>query len=333
MLKQTLTALITLLASAIALPAASYYTVRLDDPKAVYLTRGAGDDSDAIQQAIDKVQETTGEGVVFVPEGRYRLTKTVYVWPAIRLIGYGTERPVFVLGENTPGYQDPGNENYMVFFSGGRGRQGGRGGASGRTRRRHGGRGGATAGRPGDASPGTFYSALPTSTSRFEDGNPGAVAVRARYAQHCFLAHMDFRLGSALAGIHEAGNVIEDVHFYGGHYGIWTSDALTGVAVHGDGLSLRRAARSRHPGTRSRTHAHPPPFSRRAPPPSRSNPEADELWVKDARLEEVSGPAFSWAWRTIRATKSTWRRATCRAVPVFAALRESGKRRRPRRHL
>ena len=45
---------------------ASYYTMRLDDPKAVYLTRdnfsvhgdGIADDTDAIQQAIDKVQET-----------------------------------------------------------------------------------------------------------------------------------------------------------------------------------------------------------------------------------------------------------------------------------
>jgi hypothetical protein len=102
-MKQTLTILFTLLASAVVLPAASYYTVRLDDPKAVYLTRGTGDDSDAIQQAIDKVQETTGEGVVFVPEGRYRLTRTVYVWPAIRLIGYGTERPVFVRARTLPG--------------------------------------------------------------------------------------------------------------------------------------------------------------------------------------------------------------------------------------
>jgi len=57
----------------------------------------------AIQQAIDKVQEINGEGIVFVPEGRYRLTKTLNVWPAIRLIGYGTSRPVFVLGESTPG--------------------------------------------------------------------------------------------------------------------------------------------------------------------------------------------------------------------------------------
>jgi len=69
--------------------AASYYTVRLDDPKAVYVTPDDGDD---IQKAIDKVQETTGQGVVFLPEGRYRVTKTINVWPGIRVIGYGPAR-------------------------------------------------------------------------------------------------------------------------------------------------------------------------------------------------------------------------------------------------
>ena len=104
----------------------SYYTVRLDDPKAVYLdalgARGDGvaDDSGAIQRAIDKVQETVGQGMVFVPPGRYRLTKTIYVWPSIRLIGYGPQRPVFVLAPNTPGYQDAEAENYLVFFAGSR---------------------------------------------------------------------------------------------------------------------------------------------------------------------------------------------------------------------
>lgn len=70
--------------------AASYYTLRLDDPKAVYLTHeafgahgdGVADDTEVIQKAINKVQETTGQGVLFIPEGRYRLTKTVYIWPA-----------------------------------------------------------------------------------------------------------------------------------------------------------------------------------------------------------------------------------------------------------
>src|ERR1017187_3170366 len=105
--------LITVLMAAAPVWAASYYTVRPDDPKAVYLTR------DAIQQAIDKVQAGANQGIVFVPEGRYRITRTIYVWPAIRVIGYGAARPVFLLGRSTPGYQDPSQENYMVFFAGG----------------------------------------------------------------------------------------------------------------------------------------------------------------------------------------------------------------------
>ena len=94
---------------------------------------GVADDSAALQQAIDKVASSTGAGVLFVPQGTYRLTKTVYVWPGVRLIGYGDSRPVFTLGENTPGFQE-GTGKYMLFFSGGRGR-GGNGTPPGRQRR------------------------------------------------------------------------------------------------------------------------------------------------------------------------------------------------------
>src|SRR6266700_5076096 len=108
--------------------AQSYYRLRLDDPKAVYLTPenfpvhadGITEDTEALQSAINEVQETTGEGIVFVPSGRYRLTTTVYVWGGIRMIGFGPTRPVLVLGENTPGYTDKTQEKYMVFFSGSR---------------------------------------------------------------------------------------------------------------------------------------------------------------------------------------------------------------------
>ena len=75
---------------AVPLSGASYYKTRLDDPKAVYLAQGGdgkGDDTGAVQAAIDKVQETTGEGIVFMPQGRYRITRTIFVWPGIRLIG------------------------------------------------------------------------------------------------------------------------------------------------------------------------------------------------------------------------------------------------------
>jgi len=73
----------------------SYYPARLEDPKASYLTPdkfpvkgdGIADDSTVLQQAINTVQERTNQGILFIPAGRYRVAKTIYVWPGIRLIG------------------------------------------------------------------------------------------------------------------------------------------------------------------------------------------------------------------------------------------------------
>src|SRR5215469_18070740 len=116
---------VAVLVWALQAQAASYYPVRLDDPKAVYLTpdsfpvRGDGvtDDSVAIQVAIDRAAEG-GEGIVFVPSGRYRVTRTIYVWPAVRVIGYGKTRPMFVLADHTPGYEQ--GLGYMFLFAGGK---------------------------------------------------------------------------------------------------------------------------------------------------------------------------------------------------------------------
>ncbi len=228
--------------AAMPLCGASYYTVRLDDPKAVYLTRegfpvhgdGAGDDTDALQRAIDRVQETDGQGIVFVPEGRYRLSRTINVWPGIRLIGYGATRPVLVLGENTPGYQDPDREKLMVFFAGGR-----------------------RGGQVQDAGAGTFYSALSNLDLEIQDGNAGAVGVRAHYAQHCFLAHMDIHIGSGLAGIHEGGNVRRGRALLRRPVRGLDAHAFAGLAVHPGGYHVRRAARSRHSGAGRRADADP----------------------------------------------------------------------------
>ena len=75
-----------LMAAPLALLASqSYYPVKLDDPAAVYLTKdnfpvhadGVTDDSEAIQAAIDKVEDEHGEGILFVPEGKYRITRTI----------------------------------------------------------------------------------------------------------------------------------------------------------------------------------------------------------------------------------------------------------------
>ena len=77
-------------------------------------------------------------------------------------------------------------------------------------------------GRPRDANPGTFYFAISNVDIEIGASNAGAVGVRGQYAQHSFLAHMNFHIESGLSGVHDTGNVMEDVHFYGGNYGIWT---------------------------------------------------------------------------------------------------------------
>src|ERR1700683_2405541 len=134
--------------------AASFYPVRIEDAKAVYLTPdnfpvhgdGAGD---------DRASEH-GEGIVFVPSGRYRLTRTIYVWPAVRVIGYGLTRPVFVLADNTSGYQK--GLGYMFLFAGGKPRKEPRiDFATGRPAEPIAGTVPPDASIP-DANPGTFYS-------------------------------------------------------------------------------------------------------------------------------------------------------------------------------
>jgi hypothetical protein len=186
--------------------AESCYRQRPDDSRAVYLTKdefgthadGVSDDSGALQQAIDRVASTTRQGVVFIPDGKYLLTKTVYVWQGIRLIGYGEHRPVFVLGPNTPGFQE-GTGHYMLWFADNRP---------------------AAGGSPVDASEFTFYSGLANIDFDLQDGNPAAVAVRFHVAQHSFLQHIDFHLGTALAAMEDIGNQASDVQVYGGKYGI-----------------------------------------------------------------------------------------------------------------
>ncbi len=74
----------------------------------------AGDNSAALQAAIDKESGTGRERIVFVPAGRYTMTRSVFLWPGVRLIGYGATRPVFVLPPNTPGFQK--GMGVMVMF-------------------------------------------------------------------------------------------------------------------------------------------------------------------------------------------------------------------------
>jgi sugar lactone lactonase YvrE len=322
--------------------AASYYTARLDDPKAVYLTSpgftvhadGVGDDTAALQQAIDKLQETARPGgVVFIPEGRYRLTDTVYVWPSIRLIGYGAKRPVFVLGDNTPGYQDKNAEKYLIYFAGGR-PGGGRGPAApgaapagaapGRGQGAASGRSGG--GRASDAGAGTFYSAMSNIDVEIGAGNAGVSIIRSNYAQHSFLAHMEMRIGPGISAIHAAGNVVEDVRFIGGQYAVWTGRTSPGwqfTMVDSYFEGQRSASiRERQAGlTLVRPHFRNVPTAIEI-----EEGNADELFMKDGRLEDISGPALIISSEKSARSETNLEDTVCRNVPVFALLRESGKK-------
>jgi hypothetical protein len=197
--------------TALPMTAQSVFPMRPDDSHAVYLEHGSfgaaadgkGDDTAAIQAAIDRVQETTEQGIVFVAEGRYRISRTIHLWSGIRLIGYGAHRPVFVLGANTPGFQQGheflGTGRYMLQFA---------------SRR-------PAAGEPiVDANEFTFYSGISNLDFEIGEGNPTAIAVRFHVAQHSFLQHMRFLVGDGRAALEDVGNGAIDLQIEGGEYGI-----------------------------------------------------------------------------------------------------------------
>ena len=301
---------------------ASVISARLDDPKAIYMDApGTKEDSSgALQAAIDKASGTGREGIVFIAAGRYTMSRTVYLWPGVRLIGYGATRPVFVLPPNTPGFQK--GMGVMVMFTG----------LTPHERPRAGDR--IAFPPPGsvppnndvaDANPNTFYSAMSNIDFEIGDGNPAAVAVRFHVAQHSFLTHMDFHLGSGLAGIYQVGNEAEDLHFYGGRYGILTENTSpawqftlidsvfegqreAAIREHEAGLTLIRDTFRNVPEAIDIDEGYP-----------------DQLWVKDSRFENISGPIVTISLEKSPLTEVGFENAVLSNAPVFAKLRESGK--------
>jgi hypothetical protein len=311
-----------LLAFAPSAFAASAITTRPDDPKAVYLTgaRGDGnaDDSTAIQAAIDKAG-AANEGIVFIPAGRYRLTRTIYVWPAVRVIGWGATRPVFLLADNTPGFQKGIAD--MVIFAGAKPGP-----------RRAGFKvpfppPGSVPANPDifDANPGTFYSAMSNIDFEIGKGNAGAVAIRFHGAQHDFLTHMDFHIGSGLAGLHQVANEAEDLHFYGGRYGILAekpSPAWQFTLIDSSFEGQREAAIREHEASLTLVNV----AFRNVPVGIDIDPEySDWLWARNTRFENVSKAAIIISAETNVYTQIGFENAVAANTPVFARFRESGK--------
>jgi len=312
----------TILASAPAFGAMAGPSVLLtapDDPSAVRVKGvgdGKADDTDAVQSAIDAARDKTGHGLVFLPSGRYRLSRSILVPPGVRIFGVGATRPVFVLGANTPGFQK--GVGTMIVFTGGDQYAVGRVpvpvptvvGAKEAVR---------------DANSGTFYSALSNVDIEIGAGNPAAAAVRFRMAQHAFLSHMDFQLGSAFAGVYQAGNLMEDVHFHGGRYGIVTektSPAWQFTLVDSSFDGQRDAAIREHEVDLTLVNV----AIKNTPVGIEIDKGySDSLWGKNVRFENVSQAGVVISAEDNVFTQVGFDNAVARNTPVFARFRDSGK--------
>lgn len=303
--------------SAVAADVKSIYTQRPDDPEAFYFTPenynikadGKMDVSEALQEAVNQVKRERNFGILFIPEGKYRLSKTIYIPAAVRIIGYGKNRPEFILSANSPGYQNPvlsdkGKAKYLFWFTGGLVTD---------------------ESRIGDANAGTFYSCMSNVNIRIEDGNPEAVALRTHYAQHSFISHVAIYAGTAKAGMFDCGNEMSNVAFYGGDYGIYTTKASPGwpvVAVDMYFEGQRKAAMYCQESGLAMVNLQvknvPSVFEL-------MDNYADRLVVDGGRFENVSGPALIVSNEDNSNTQINFMDIWCKGVGVLAKFKKSGK--------
>jgi len=315
-------AMLVLLAPAPAAASQSVYTTAPDEPSAVKVTGvgdGRADDSAALQRAIDKAADKGGGGIVFLPEGTYRITRTIKLWPGVRIFGIGARRPVILLSANTPGFQR--GVAHMLIFAGAR---------PGRDARQ----GQVAFPPPGtvpfdkdlpDANSGTFYSALGNIDFRILDGNPAATAIRFHAAQHSFVSHADFDIGSGLAGLYHVANEAEDLHFRGGRYGILaekTSPAWPFALVDSTFEGQRDAAIREHEVGLTLLNV----AFRNVPVGIEiDRGYGDWLWGQDVRFENVSKAGLIISNENNVYTQIGFQNALAANTPVFARFRDSGK--------
>ncbi|HEY0306731.1 MAG TPA: glycosyl hydrolase family 28-related protein [Acidobacteriaceae bacterium] len=285
----------------------SLYPVRLQDPGAVYLTRpefpvhanGVGDDTAVLQAAIDRIQSTHLQGILFIPEGRYRISDTLHVWAGIRLIGYGTHRPVLVLAAHTPGFDGP-THHFVVEFCSERPVDP------------------ATPAPNGNAS--TFYSAMANIDMELGEGNPAAVGVRFHVAQHSYLSHLRIRSGSAFAAIEDAGNLMTNLELIGGEYGVYTGVTAPSwpFVLMDSHLSGQRIAAIRSSGARPvlvRLQIDHVPTALLVEPPHN-----DQIVFTQSTLSDITGPAIVLGNSTNRRTGLIANHLRCRHVATLLSL-------------
>jgi hypothetical protein len=306
--------------SAAAPPATPSVLTKVPDDPAIVVVKGAGDgrtdDTAAIQVAIDQAHAKTGEGIVFLPSGRYRITHSILVPQGMRLYGAGATRPVLVLAPNTPGFQR-GVSNMVVFTGGDQYRVGQIPMPVSTVVPRD---------KPvRDANSATFYSAMSNIDIEIGGGNPATAAIRFHVAQHAFLTHMDFRLGSALAAVYQAGNEMEDLHFHGGRYGILTekpSPAWQFTLIDSSFDGQRDAAIREHEAGLTLVNV-----TMRDTPIGIDIDKGygDWLFGKDVRFENVSNAGIVISNENNAYTQINFQNTLASCTPVFARFRDSGR--------
>lgn len=295
--------------NAATLKSVSFYSQKPDDSQALYFTPenfkitadGKTDVSDQLQAAINQVKTDQNFGILFIPEGTYAISKTIYIPAAIRLIGYGKNRPVIVLMKNSPGFQEPnendkGKASYMFWFT-------------------------SSIAEPGkginDAGAGTFYSAMSNIDLKIEDGNPQAVALRTHFAQHSFVSHIDIQIGKGKAGLFEVGNFMEDLRFFGGDYGIYTTKSSPGwqfmmMDTYFEG-QRKAAIKTQEAGlTIVRMNVKNVPSAIQV-----DDNYCERLFMEDCRFENISGPAIVVANEGNSNAQYNIRNLVCKNVPVL----------------
>ena len=308
--------------------AASVFTSRPDDPAAVTLqapdfaVRADGTPTTAprSRRRSTRPPRSRAAASLFVPSGRYRLTRTLYVWRGVRVIGYGATRPVLRarrqharlpeghradgdVHAREPRPAPPPPRAARVPFP-----------------------------PPGSVPPSDDIPdagpehVLPGDEQRRLRDRRRATRPRSRSASTsrstAYLSHMDFHVGSGLAALTEIGNEAEDLHFYGGRYGILTDNTspfwqftLIDSTFEGQRDAAIREhmarpdARPRHVPQRAGRHRHRPALLRSA---------LGEGQPVRARLEAPPSSSATRATPPRRSASRTRSARTCRSSRGFA---------------
>ncbi|MBW8881070.1 MAG: SMP-30/gluconolactonase/LRE family protein, partial [Asticcacaulis sp.] len=152
-----------------------------------------------------------------------------------------------------------------------------------------------------------------------------AAGVRFRTAQHTFLSHIDFHIGSGFAGVYQAGNECEDLHFYGGRYGIVsekTSPAWQFTLVDSTFEGQRDAAIREHEVDLTLVNV----AIRNTPVGIEiDRGYSDSLWGRGVVFDKVRDAAVVISNEASAFTQVGFDHAVARDTPVFARFRDSGK--------